>query len=129
MATAVANGLLVPVIKNAQELSLMGLARYVNDLASRARNKQLKPDELQGSTITITNHGVSGSLVATPIINQPNAAIVGVGIMEKRVKVIDDAIAIRPCVYVSLTFDHRISDGATADGWLMALKQTLENWS
>ncbi len=129
MAVALDDGLIVPVIKNAEQLSLMGLAQKVNDLAVRARNKQLSPDEVAGGTITITNHGVSGSLFATPIINQPQAAIFGVGIMEKRVKVINDAIAIRPCVYVSLTFDHRIADGAIGDGWLMTIKQTLENWA
>jgi 2-oxoglutarate dehydrogenase E2 component (dihydrolipoamide succinyltransferase) len=129
VAVAIDDGLIVPVIKNAEQYNLMGLSRQVNDLAVRGRNKQLKPDEIQGGTLTITNHGVSGSLFATPIINQPQAAIFGVGIMEKRVKVINDAIAIRPCCYVSLTFDHRIADGATGDGWLMTLKQTLENWS
>jgi 2-oxoglutarate dehydrogenase E2 component (dihydrolipoamide succinyltransferase) len=129
MAVAIDDGLIVPVIKNAQELNLMGLARQVNDLAVRGRNRQLKPDEVQGGTITITNHGVSGSLFATPIINQPQAAIFGVGVMEKRVKVINDAIAIRPCVYASLTFDHRIADGATGDAWLATVKQVLESWS
>lgn len=129
MAVALDQGLIVPVIHNADELSLQGLARKVNDLAVRARSRQLKPDEIQGGTISITNHGVSGSLFATPIINQPQAAIFGVGIIEKRVKVINDAIAIRPCCYVTLTFDHRIADGATGDGWLMTLKQALENWS
>lgn len=129
MAVAIDEGLIVPVIHNAQEMNLMGLARKVNDLAVRARNKQLKPDEVSGATISLTNHGVSGSLMATPIINQPNAAIMGVGIMEKRVKVINDAIAIRPMCYITLTFDHRIADGATGDAWLMAVKQTLENWS
>lgn len=129
MAVALDDGLIVPVIHNAQEYNLMGLARKINDLAVRARNKQLKPDEVSGGTITITNHGVSGSLFATPIINQPQAGIFGVGVMEKRVKVINDAIAIRPCVYVSLTFDHRIADGAVGDGWLATLKDRLENWS
>jgi 2-oxoisovalerate dehydrogenase E2 component (dihydrolipoyl transacylase) len=138
MAVALEQGLIVPVIKNAQDLNLLGIARAVNDLAARARNKQLKPDEVQGGTFSITNHGVSGSLFATPIINQPQAGILGVGLMEKRVKVItdangsdghpSDAIAIRPCVYVSLTFDHRIADGATADGFLLTLKQRLEGW-
>ncbi|HLU08455.1 MAG TPA: dihydrolipoamide acetyltransferase family protein [Oceanobacillus sp.] len=133
IAVALDGGLIVPVIKNAQDLNLMGIARAVNDLATRARNKQLKPDEVQGGTFSITNHGVSGSLFATPIINQPQAGILGVGVMEKRVKVITDAngndmIAIRPCVYVSLTFDHRIADGATADGFLLTLKQRLEGW-
>jgi 2-oxoglutarate dehydrogenase E2 component (dihydrolipoamide succinyltransferase) len=133
IAVALEQGLIVPVIKNAQELNLLGIARAVNDLATRARSKQLKPDEVQGGTFSITNHGVSGSLFATPIINQPQAGILGVGVMEKRVKVITDAhgsdmIAIRPCVYVSLTFDHRIADGATADGFLLTLKRKMEDW-
>jgi pyruvate/2-oxoglutarate dehydrogenase complex dihydrolipoamide acyltransferase (E2) component len=129
MAVAIDDGLIVPVIKNAGDYNLLGLARMVNDLAERARNRQLKPDEVTGGTFTITNHGVSGSIVATPIINQPQSGILGVGMIEKRVKVINDAIAIRPCSYLSLTFDHRVADGATADAFLMAVKQTLENWS
>jgi 2-oxoglutarate dehydrogenase E2 component (dihydrolipoamide succinyltransferase) len=128
MATAIDDGLIVPVIKNTERLNLLGIAQQVNDLATRARNKQLKPDDIQGGTITLTNHGVSGSLFATPIINQPQAAIMGVGLIEKRVKVIQDAIAIRPCCYISLTFDHRIADGAVGDAWLMHVKQTLEQW-
>lgn len=128
MAVALDSGLIVPVIKNAQDLNLRGLARAVNDLATRARAKQLKPDEVQGGTFTITNHGVSGSLFATPIINQPQVGILGVGVIEKRVKVINDAIAIRPCVYVSLTFDHRVVDGAAGDSFLLTLKETLESW-
>lgn len=128
MAVAISDGLIVPVIKNAERLNLMGIAQQVNDLASRARSNQLKPDEVRGGTITITNHGVSGSLFATPIINQPQAAIFGVGIIEKRVKVINDAIAIRTCCYASLTFDHRIADGAVGDAWMSHVKQTLENW-
>jgi pyruvate/2-oxoglutarate dehydrogenase complex dihydrolipoamide acyltransferase (E2) component len=129
IAVALDAGLLVPVVKNAQDLNLMGLARAVNDLATRARAKQLKPDEVQGGTFTITNHGVSGSLFATPIINQPQVGILGVGVMEKRVKVVNDSIAIRPCCYVSLTFDHRVVDGAAGDGFLLTLKNTLEDWS
>lgn len=129
MAVAIDEGLIVPVIRNAQDYSLLGLARVVNDLTNRARSRQLKPDEVQGGTFTITNHGVSGSLMATPIINQPQVGILGVGIMEKRVKVIDDAIAIRPCVYVTLTFDHRVADGATGDAFMTIVKQTLENWA
>jgi 2-oxoglutarate dehydrogenase E2 component (dihydrolipoamide succinyltransferase) len=101
----------------------------VNDLAHRARAKQLKPEEVQSGTFTITNHGVSGSLVALPIINQPQAAILGVGTIQKRVIVTqDDAIAIRPMAYLSLTFDHRIMDGAVADRFMMVLKQRLEGW-
>lgn len=128
IAVAVNDGLIVPVIRNAQDLNLMGLARAVNDLAQRARDKQLKPDEIKGGTFSISNHGVSGSLFATPIINQPQAGILGVGMLEKRVKVINDAIAIRPCLYLSLTFDHRIADGANADSFMSHLKGRLENW-
>jgi 2-oxoglutarate dehydrogenase E2 component (dihydrolipoamide succinyltransferase) len=127
-------GLIVPVIKNADSLSLLGLARVINDLASRARARQLKPDDVQGGTFTITNHGVSGSLFATPIINQPQCAILGVGAIQKRVVVVSDAsgadlIAIRPMVYLGLTFDHRILDGALADAFLGKVVQTLQNWS
>jgi 2-oxoisovalerate dehydrogenase E2 component (dihydrolipoyl transacylase) len=128
MATAIDDGLIVPVIKNADSLNLLGLARTVNDLAMRARSKQLKPDEVQGGTFSITNHGVSGSLLATPIINQPQCGILGVGKIEKRVKVINDAIAIRPLAFVSFTFDHRILDGATADYFVSSIKETIENW-
>jgi 2-oxoglutarate dehydrogenase E2 component (dihydrolipoamide succinyltransferase) len=129
MATALEHdGLIVPVIKGADGLSLLGIARTVNDLAERARTKNLKPDEVRDGTFTITNHGTSGSLFATPIINQPQCGILGVGMMQKRVVVIDDAIAIRPMVYLSFTFDHRILDGATADYFLGAIKQRLEHW-
>jgi 2-oxoglutarate dehydrogenase E2 component (dihydrolipoamide succinyltransferase) len=129
MATSLGEGgLIVPVIKNADSLSLLGLARTINDLSNRARNRQLKPDEVKGGTFTITNHGTSGSLFATPIINQPQCAILGVGAIQKRVVVIDDAIAIRPMVYVSLTFDHRILDGAIADYYLGKLVESLQNW-
>lgn len=129
MATSLEEGgLIVPVIKNADSLSLLGLARMVNDLATRARNRQLKPDEVQEGTFTITNHGISGSLFATPIINQPQCAILGVGAIQKRVVVIDDAIAIRPMVYLSLTFDHRILDGAVADHFLAKVVESLQNW-
>lgn len=128
IAVAVDNGLLVPVIRNAQDLNLLGLARAVNDLASRARGKKLKPDELTGGTFSITNHGVSGSLFATPIINQPQVGILGVGVLEERVKVVNGAIAIRPCLYLSLTFDHRVVDGATGDSFLLTMKEQLEGW-
>ncbi|NUM44231.1 MAG: 2-oxo acid dehydrogenase subunit E2 [Anaerolineales bacterium] len=133
MATALEqDGLIVPVIKNADSLSLLGLARTVNDLSNRARGRQLKPDEVKGGTITLTNHGTSGSLFATPIINQPQCAILGAGMIQKRVVVVSDGIsdniAIRPMVYLSLTFDHRILDGATADYFLGTVKKTLETW-
>ena len=127
------DGLIVPVIKNADSLNLLGLARTINDLAERARRKQLKPDEVQGGTFTITNHGTSGSLFATPIINQPQCGILGVGLIQKRVVVVTqndvDAIAIRQMVYVGLTFDHRILDGNSADHFVAAIKATLENWA
>lgn len=128
LATAIEDGLIVPVIKNADGMNLLGLARMINDLADRARKKQLKPDDVKGGTFSITNHGTSGSLFATPIINQPQCGILGVGAIEKRVKVIDDAIAIRPLAYVSFTFDHRILDGASADNFVSTIKAHIENW-
>ena len=123
------DGLIVPVIKNASALTLLDITRAVSDLSGRARAKQLKLEEVQGGTITITNHGTSGSLFATPIINQPQCAILGVGMIQKRAVVINDAIAIRPMVYLGLTFDHRILDGAVADYFLGTVKHTLENWN
>jgi 2-oxoglutarate dehydrogenase dihydrolipoamide succinyltransferase (E2 component) len=134
MATSLGEaGLIVPVIKNADGYSLLGLARVINDLSKRARNRQLKPDEVKGGTFTITNHGTSGSLFATPIINQPQCAILGVGVIQKRVMVAtdsngNDAIAIRPMVYISLTFDHRILDGAMGDAFLGKVVEYLQNW-
>jgi 2-oxoisovalerate dehydrogenase E2 component (dihydrolipoyl transacylase) len=122
-------GLIVPVIKNADNLSLLAMARSVNDLANRARNKKLQPDDVRGGTFTVTNHGTSGSLFAFPVINQPQSGILGIGAMQKRVVVIDDAIAIRPMVYMSFVFDHRILDGASADWFLAKVKETLENWA
>ena len=133
VAVALEEGLIVPVLRDADEKNLLGLARGVNDLAERARNRRLKPDETQGGTFTITNHGVSGSLFATPIINQPQAAILGIGAIQKRAVVITqndiDAIAIRPMCYVSLTIDHRLLDGATADTFLSVIKQFLEGYA
>lgn len=127
-------GLIVPVIRSAESLSLLGLARAINDLAERARRRQLKPDEVKGGTFTITNHGVTGSLFAAPIINQPQCAILGVGAIQKRPVVIsdalgNDALAIRPMVYLSLTFDHRILDGAMADLFLSEVVKSLENYT
>lgn len=128
-----ADGLIVPVIKHAETLNLLGLARAVNELADRARRKQLKPDDVQGGTFTITNHGTSGSLFATPVINQPQCGILGVGLIQKRVVVVThdgvDTIAIKPMVYVGLTFDHRILDGNSADNFVAAIKQSLEKWN
>ncbi len=130
MATSLGEeGLIVPVIKGADNLSLLAMARSVNDLANRARNKKLQPDEVKGGTFTLTNHGISGSLFAFPVINQPQCGILGIGAMQKRVVVIDDAIAIRPMVYMSFVFDHRILDGASADWFLAKVKETLENWN
>ena len=135
MATALGEeGLIVPVIRNADNLSLLGIARAVNDLSSRARAHKLQLDEVKGGTFTITNHGVTGSLFATPIINQPQCAILGVGVIQKRPVVINDdnlgdVIAIRPMMYLSLTFDHRIIDGAIADYFLAKLVDTLQKWS
>ncbi|MBP6208283.1 MAG: 2-oxo acid dehydrogenase subunit E2 [Anaerolineales bacterium] len=130
MATSLGeDGLIVPVIKGADNLSLLAMARTINDLAYRARARKLQPDEVKGGTFTLTNHGVSGSLLAFPIINQPQAGILGIGAMQKRVVVIDDAIAIRPMVYLSFVFDHRILDGASADWFLAKVKETLENWA
>jgi 2-oxoglutarate dehydrogenase E2 component (dihydrolipoamide succinyltransferase) len=132
MAVALDWGLIVPVIKRADDLSISGLARAANDLADRARTKQLKPDEVAGGTFTITNPGVFGGLFGTPIINQPQVAILGVGKIEKRAKVLttpegEDYIAIRHMAYFALSFDHRIIDGADAERFLAYLKEHLEN--
>jgi 2-oxoglutarate dehydrogenase E2 component (dihydrolipoamide succinyltransferase) len=131
MATSLGEeGLIVPVIKDADNLSLLAMTRAVNDLASRARSKKLQPDEVKAGTFTLTNHGISGSLLAFPVINQPQCGILGVGALQKRVVVTDDdAIAIRPMVYLSFVFDHRILDGASADWFLAKVKDTLENWN
>ena len=131
MATSLGeDGLIVPVIKGADNLSLLAMARAVNDLANRARSKKLRTDDVKGGTFTLTNHGVSGSLFAFPVINQPQCGILGVGAMQKRVVVTEgDAIAIRPMVYLSFVFDHRILDGASADWFLANVKETLENWA
>ena len=123
-----ADGLIVPVIKQAAQYDLLGMARAVNDLAERARNKQLSPSEVRGGTFTITNHGTSGSLFATPIINQPQCGILGAGTIQKRPVVVEDKIVIRPMVYLGFTFDHRILDGAVADHFLGKIKTTLEEW-
>jgi 2-oxoglutarate dehydrogenase E2 component (dihydrolipoamide succinyltransferase) len=131
MAVALDWGLIVPVIKRADDLSISGLARTANDLADRARTKQLKPDEVAGGTFTITNPGVFGGLFGTPIINQPQLAILGVGKIEKRPKVLttpegDDLIAIRWMSYFALSFDHRVIDGADAEKFLAYIKELLE---
>jgi len=116
----------VPVIRNADRKGLTQLAREVADLAERARAKKLSLEEVQGGTFTITNHGASGSLFSTPIIAQPQIAILGVGAVQKRPVAVNDAIAIRPMCYLSLSFDHRVIDGATADQFMSKVKAYLE---
>ncbi|GAC1516682.1 MAG: hypothetical protein NVS1B4_13020 [Gemmatimonadaceae bacterium] len=133
VAVALDWGLIVPVIRRADELSVTGIARQLTDLAGRARSKKLQPAEVQEGTFTITNPGVFGSLIGTPIINQPQVAIMGIGAIEKRVKVVtnsagDDTIAIRTCAYLSLSFDHRAIDGAVGDQFLALVKRTLESY-
>ena len=126
IATALEEGLLVPVVRHADRKSLMQLSKEITDLADRARSKKLNPDEVQGGTFTITNHGGFGSLFSTPIIHQPQIAILGIGAIQKRAVVINDAIAIRPMGYLSLSFDHRVIDGATADQFMAKVKHYLE---
>jgi 2-oxoglutarate dehydrogenase E2 component (dihydrolipoamide succinyltransferase) len=129
MAVALENGLIVPVIRNADEKNVVGLQRSIADLASRARSRQLRPDEVQAGTFSITNFGSFGSVFATPVINQPQVAILGVGTVEKVPVVLDDAIAIRSVCYLALTFDHRLIDGALGDQFTQKVKTILENWS
>ena len=129
IAVALDNGLIVPVIRGADERNVLGLQHSIVDLATRARSRQLKPDEVQGGTFSITNFGSFGSVMGTPIINQPQVAILGVGTVDKTPVVIDDAIAIRSMSYLSLSFDHRLIDGALADQFMTRLKQVLEDWS
>lgn len=133
IAVALEWGLIVPVIKHADELSVVGITKQLNDLANRARSKRLKPEEVEEGTFTITNPGVFGSLMGTPIINQPQVAIMGIGAIEKRPKVLagpdgEDTIAIRTCSYFSLSFDHRLIDGAVADEFLAFVKKQLETF-
>ncbi len=128
IAVALDRGLIVPVIRNADELSIAGLSKRVHDLANRARSKQLNPDEVQGGTFTITNPGQFGGLYGLPIINQPQVAILGIGGIEKRPVVIDDAIAIRSMMYLSMSYDHRVVDGAVADQFLAVVKKGLEEF-
>jgi 2-oxoglutarate dehydrogenase E2 component (dihydrolipoamide succinyltransferase) len=129
IAVALDWGLIVPVIKNAEEKNFLGIARTMNDLAERARGKKLKPEEVAEGTFAITNPGVFGGLFGLPVINQPNVAILGLGTIEKRPVVIDDAIAIRSMVYLTLSYDHRVVDGAVAHQFMAKLKHTLENWT
>lgn len=122
------SGLIVPVIKNADRMNLVGIARSLNDLAERARTKKLKPDETQGGTFTVTNAGVFGSIFGLPIINQPQLAILSVGAIKKRPVVIDDMIAIRSMVYLTISYDHRLIDGSLAGQFLKFVTTYLENW-
>jgi pyruvate dehydrogenase E2 component (dihydrolipoyllysine-residue acetyltransferase) len=128
IAVALDNGLIVPVIRNADEKNLLGLSRAINDLANRARTKKLNPEEVQAGTFTITNPGIFGALYGMPLINQPQVAILGVGSIDKRAIVIDDAIAIRPVCHITLGHDHRLVDGADAGRFLAFVKERLENF-
>jgi 2-oxoglutarate dehydrogenase E2 component (dihydrolipoamide succinyltransferase) len=128
IAVALEGGLIVPVVQHADEKSFLGLARAVADLAERARAKKLKAEEVQGGTFTVTNPGPYGSLFGTPIINQPQVAILGVGGIHKRPVVVNDAIAVRSMVYLALSFDHRLVDGAVADQFMADVKRRLESW-
>ena len=128
IAVALDWGLIVPVIKNAEEKNFLGIARTMNDLAERARSKKLKPEEVAEGTFAITNPGVFGGLFGLPVINQPNVAILGLGTIEKRPVVIEDAIAIRSMVYLTLSYDHRVVDGAVAHQFMAKIKHTLEDW-
>jgi len=129
IAVALDWGLLVPVVKNADEKNILGIQRTMNDLAERARSKKLKPEEVQESTFSITNPGVFGGLFGLPVISQPNVGILGLGAIEKRPVVINDSIAIRSMCYVTLSYDHRVVDGAIAHQFLHKVKETLENWA
>lgn len=129
IAVALDWGLIVPVIKNAEEKNFLGLQRSINDLAERARSKKLKPEEVQEGTFAITNPGVFGGLMGLPVINQPNVAILGIGSIQKRPVVINDAIAIRSMCYLTLSYDHRVVDGAISHQFLAKVRETLENWN
>ena len=134
IAVALDWGLIVPVLKNADELNFLGLQRGISDLGERARNKKLKPEEVEGSTFTITNPGQFGAVFGLPIINQPNLAIMGVGGITKAPKVVtdedgNDSIAVRSIVNLTLGYDHRVIDGAVADQFMAQVKKTLENWA
>jgi pyruvate/2-oxoglutarate dehydrogenase complex dihydrolipoamide acyltransferase (E2) component len=128
IAVSYDEGLIVPVVKGADTMNLVGVARSINDLATRARSKKLKPDEVQGATFSITNPGPFGSIMSVPIINTPNTAILAFDAIEKRPVVIDDAIAIRHMVYISMSWDHRVIDGALASQFLARVKENLETW-
>ena len=128
IAVSYDEGLIVPVLKGTDTMNLLGIARGINDLAARARAKKLLPDEVHGGTFTITNPGPFGSLISVPIINQPQTGILGFDTVEKRAVVIDDTIAIRHMVYISMSWDHRVIDGALASQFLARIKQNLETW-
>jgi len=128
IAVALDAGLIVPVIKNADEKNMLGIARAIQDLSGRARSKQLKPEEVQGGTFTITNPGIFGAVFGLPVISQPQVAILGVGSVDKRVVVVDDMIAVRPMCYLTLGYDHRLIDGADAGRFLQALKERLQGF-
>ena len=128
IAVALDEGLIVPVVKGADTMNVVGLARAINDVATRARSKKLNPDDVHGGTFTITNPGPFGSIISVPVINPPQCAILAFDAVEKRPVVIDDAIAVRHMVYLSMSWDHRIIDGATAAKFLGRLKQNLETW-
>jgi 2-oxoglutarate dehydrogenase E2 component (dihydrolipoamide succinyltransferase) len=129
IAVALDWGLIVPVLKNSEEKNFLGLARGINDLAERARAKKLKPEEVQEGTFSITNPGIYGGLMGLPVINQPNVAILGIGAIQKRPMVIDDAIAVRSMVYLTLSYDHRVVDGAVAHQFVHKVKSYLEDWN
>ena len=129
IAVAVPEGLIVPVVKNCEEKSFLGLVRGVNDVADRAKTKKLAIDDIQGGTFTITNPGPYGAAIFTPIINQPQVAILGIGSVEKRPVVINDAIAIRSMVYLCLSFDHRIVDGIDAEKFMARLREIIQTWN
>ncbi|MGB2641702.1 MAG: 2-oxoglutarate dehydrogenase, E2 component, dihydrolipoamide succinyltransferase [Candidatus Acidiferrum sp.] len=129
IAVALDWGLIVPVVKGADEKNVLGIQRTLNDLAERARTKKLKPEEVQEGTFSITNPGVFGGLFGLPVISQPNVAILGLGAIEKRPVVINDSIAIRSMCYITLSYDHRVVDGAIAHQFMHKVKETLENWS
>jgi pyruvate/2-oxoglutarate dehydrogenase complex dihydrolipoamide acyltransferase (E2) component len=128
IAVALEDGLIVPVVKGADGMNIVGLSRAINDIATRARNRKLVPDEVHGSTFTITNPGPFGSVMSVPIINQPNCAILAFDAVLKRPVVVGDAIGVRHMVNLSMSWDHRIIDGATAAKFLARLKQNLETW-
>ena len=128
VAVALDSGLIVPVIKNAEDKNLLGLARRSNELASAAQSKKLLPDDVQGGTFTVTNPGVFGNIFGLPIINQPQLGILGVGAIKKRPVAIDDAIAIRSIMYLSLSYDHRVIDGALAARFVQKMRDSLENY-